>query len=298
MNTYNRHGRAPLSPRKHLLCAALLVLAAGLSGCKDKGKAADAGPVLATVNGEKISALQLKDEMQRANVPPAQQDQASKQLLDALIDRQLVIDQAEKDKLDRDPQVVQAIERAKALIIAQAYMQKKVGNIAAPTDAEVSDYFQKHPEFFSKRKAYALQQIAIESKDVSEPLKQLTDKARSLDEVAAWLTQNNVRFLRNDKTRTTAELAPQLSAKLDSMPLNQLFMVGEGPRTMLVSIAAAKEAPVTLEEAAPQIRNFLGNQRSKEAADAELKRLRAGAKIEYVNKAAPAAAAPGVTEAK
>ncbi|MCB2487481.1 hypothetical protein KQ783_15645, partial [Listeria monocytogenes] len=77
---------------------------------------------LASVTGEEITVLQLNEEMQRAGVPAAQQQTASKQLLPALIDRELLESAAAKEKIDRDPKVRQAIERARSLIIAQAYM--------------------------------------------------------------------------------------------------------------------------------------------------------------------------------
>ena len=58
----------------------------------------------------------------------------------------------------------------------------------------------------------------------------------------------------------------------------------EGERSLLVSIADVRDAPVTLDVAAPQIEQFLLNKKNKDAADAELARLRATAKIEYLNK--------------
>jgi peptidyl-prolyl cis-trans isomerase C len=120
---------------KRALCAALILVAAGLSACGNKTKEAKPGQALASVNGEEITVLQLNEELQRAGVGAAQQDAASKQLLQVLIDRQLLQSEAAREKLDRDPKVMQAIERAKALIVAQAYMQKRVGNQARPTPA-------------------------------------------------------------------------------------------------------------------------------------------------------------------
>lgn len=293
MNNDKLNGRSASPVPKRLLCAALVVVAAGMVGCGDKKEAPKAGQALASVNGKEITALQLNEELQRANVPAAQQEQAGKQLVQALIDRQLLLDEAEKEKLDRDPKVMQAVERAKALIIAQAYMQKKVGNIKPPTEAEVSDYYNKNPEFFSNRKQFAMQQLVIETKDLSDPLKQVADSTKSIDAVAAWMDQNNVKYARAQNVRSTSDLPPELSSKLKTMPKNQLFVVREGARSMLVSIVDVRDAPVTLQVAAPQIQRFLVTQRNKEAADAELKRLRSTAKVEYLNKAyATAAATP------
>ena len=120
------------------------VAVAGLAACGNKDK--QAGQSLVRVNGQDITVLQLNDELQRANVQADKQEAASKQLLESLIDRQLILGEAMRDKIDRSPQVVQAIERAKAQIIAQAYLQGITSKVAKPSKAEIDDYYhiQEH----------------------------------------------------------------------------------------------------------------------------------------------------------
>jgi EpsD family peptidyl-prolyl cis-trans isomerase len=284
------------TPSRRLLAAVLaLCMVTALSACGKKEQ--KSGQALVSVNGEEITALQLNEELQRSGVQPAQQEAASKQLLEALIDRQLLQNEAARDKTDRDPKVVQAIERAKALIIAQAYMQKRVGVIARPSKSEVQAYFDKHPEFFSQRKQFDMRQLVIATKDMSDELKKAMDGAKSIDEVAAWLDTHQVKYTRNQVSRTTADLAPELGAKLLAMPKGQLFIIREGERSLLISIADVKDAPVTVEVAGPQIEQYLMNAKSKEAAAAEIARLRGAAKIEYFGKNAPPAAAPAAAPA-
>jgi len=279
-----------------LICSGLVLCAAvALSACSNKEK--KPGQALASVNGEEITVLQLNEEMQRNGVPAAQQDAARKQILESLIDRQLLQNEAAKDKLDRDPKVVQAIERAKALIIAQAYMQKRIGNPARPTKAEVEAYFDQHPDFFTRRKQLDMRELMVATKDLNDDLKKAADNAKSLDELVTWLDAHQVKYARTQLSRTTADLPAELANKLLTMPKGQLFIVKEGDRSMLITIADIKDTPVTLENAAPQIEQFLINKKNKDAADAELARLRASAKIEYLGdnapaKPAPAAAAP------
>ncbi|SDH35770.1 peptidyl-prolyl cis-trans isomerase, EpsD family [Duganella sp. OV458] len=258
-----------------------------LSACGEKEK--KPGQALASVNGEEITISQLNEEMQRANIQVAQQEQASKQLLAALVDRQLLQSEASKEKIDRDPKVMQAIERAKALIIAQAYLQKKVGNITKPSSAEVEQYFSKHPEFFSQRKQFDMRQLVLASKDLTPELTAAIDAAKSLEDVASWLDSHKVKYARAQLSRTSSDLPPELSGKLSSMPKGQLFIVKEGERSILMTLVDVKEAPVTLEVAAPQIEQALMSQRSKAASEAELSRLRADAKIVYFNKVTGAA---------
>ncbi len=287
---YSKFKQKQFGRRGTLVVATVLMLSLGLTACGKKE--AKPGQTLASVNGEEITVLQLNEELQRAGTQAAQQEEASKQVLEALIDRQVVLNEASKDKLDRDPKVMQAIERAKALIIAQAYMQKKVSVQGKPTAAEVSDYFNKHPEFFSQRKQLDMRQVVFASKDINEEFKGVIDGAKTLDEVIAWMTEHSVKFSRGQSSRSSADLPSQLVTKLLSMPKGQLFIVKEGERSVLTAIVDVKDTPVQLDQATGQIEQFLFNQKNKAAADAELARLRAAAKIEYLNGKAPEKAAP------
>ena len=271
-----------------------ILLATALSACGDREKESRPGQALASVNGEEITVLQLNEEIQRAGVPAARQQEASKQLLQALIDRQLLESAAEQEKLDRDPKVVQAIERARSLIIAQAYMQKRLANIARPTPAEVEEYFNKHPEFFFRRKQFQMDQLVLAAKDLTSDARAAADGARSLEEVAVWLDAHKVKYGRAQVMRSSSDLNPELTKKLLGMPKNQLFSVREGERAMLLTVAEVRDAPVPLEVAAPQIEKYLMSNKNKELAAAEVERLRQHAKIEYLNKdlAGGAKAAP------
>jgi hypothetical protein len=80
---------------------------------------------------------QVNNELQRANVQPAQQEAASRQIVQGLVDRQILLQAAHKEKLDRKPQVMQAIENAKMQILAQAYLQERVASVAKPTADEI-----------------------------------------------------------------------------------------------------------------------------------------------------------------
>jgi hypothetical protein len=197
---------------------------------------------------------------------------------------------------------MQAIDRARSLIVAQAYLQKRIGNVTKPTPAEIEDYYNKHPEFFSNRKQFSMNELVIAASDLTPAVRGAADTARSLEEVAVWLDAHRVKYGRNQVTRSTADVPPQLSSKLLGMPKGQLFVVKEGARAMFIAVADIKDAPVSLPVAASQIEQFLVNRKNKELAAAELQRLRAEARIDYLNKslmpdakaapASPSGAAP------
>jgi len=276
-------------PCRRVLCGVLMVVAvAGLAACGSKDK--KAGQSLVKVNGEEITVLQLNDELRRAGVQAGQQEAASKQLIESLIDRQVILDEAMRNKIDRSPEVVQAIERAKAQIIAQAYLQSVTSKVAKPSKAEIDDYFQKHPEFFTKRMEFDLQQLVIANKNFSDELKLFIDSAKSLDEVAEWMDRHGVPYAHGQVIRSTADLPQPSVAKLLELPKGQLFIVGEGDNRMLNIITVIKDSPVTATNAAPQIEQFLTNKKMKEAVEVEIAHLRSLAKIEYLNASAPVAA--------
>jgi peptidyl-prolyl cis-trans isomerase C len=274
----------PIPAARRILYAGLILLAASLSACGEKAKEKKPGQALASVNGEEVTVLQLNEELQRAGIGAAQQEAASKQLLQALIDRQLLQEAAARESLDRDPKVMQAIDRARALIIAQAYLQKRIGSATRPTPAEVEDYFNKHPEFFSNRKQFSMHELVIAAADLTADVRSAADGAKSLEEVAVWLDAHKIKYGRTEVTRSTADVPPQLSARLLGMPKGQLFVIKEGQRAMFIAVAEVRDAPVTLQVASSQIEQFLMNKKNKELAAAELQRLRADAKIEYLNK--------------
>ena len=247
------------------------------------------GQALANVNGEEITVMQLNDELSRSNAPATQQDAARKQALEALIDRQLLISEAAKEKVDRDPRVVQAIERARSVILAQAYMQKRLGTPAKPTAAEVEAYYSQNPQFFAQRKHFDMREIILPTREVNDELKAVMDKTRSLDDVAAWLDQHKVKYQKAQLSRSGSELPPELSAKLLALAKGQLFIVREGERSMLVTIADIRSSPVELDAARPQIEQYLVAKKGKESAEEEVKRLRASAKIAYINQPSPVA---------
>jgi peptidyl-prolyl cis-trans isomerase C len=271
---------------KRVFCVILILVAAsGLSACGSKDK--KGGQSLVRVNGEEITMLQVNDELKRSGVPPGQQEAASKQLLESLIDRQLILEEAKSNRIDRSPEVMQAIESAKAQIIAQAYLQSITSKSAKPSKAQIDEYFQKHPEYFTKRKEFYLKQLVISSKYLSNDLKMFIDTAKSLDDVAAWMDSHGVQYARGQTTRSTADLPEQTVAKLMELPFGQLFLVSEGDNRVLNVLTDIKDSPVTAINAAPQIEQFLINKMSKDTAELEIAHLRSMAKIEYLNASAP-----------
>ncbi|NMM27748.1 MAG: peptidyl-prolyl cis-trans isomerase, EpsD family [Glaciimonas sp.] len=275
--------------KKQVLFGALTLAAVmSLSACNKQASSElkdERSSPFVKVNDVEITMLQSIDDLGAAERRPIAAEQAvNKQLLETMIDRQLLQEEAMRNRLDRDPKVIQAIDHAKTQILAQAYLQSKFATIDTPSKAEIDAYFQTHPELFTQRKLFYMNELVVATKDVTAKLKMRLDSAKSIEQVAVWLDNNHVQYKRTQLTRSTADLAPEIITKLRAMRRNQLFVIKAGEYSMLNSIYDVKPSPVTAQAAAPQIERYLRNKKRKEIGDLELGRLRASAKIEYLNK--------------
>jgi len=262
------------SGRIAFLTMALLALAA----CNNKDK--PAGQSMARVNGQDITVHQLNSELQLLGNAPGV---SRKEVLDGLISRQLLMDQAEKNKTDRDPKVMQSIERAKEQIVAQSYLRTKISNIPKPLASEVEDFYQKNPQLFAQRKQFDTKELMIDTKNITPELSEKMGSAKTLDEVQSWLVDRQINYVPSQATRTSAELPPALVKALSDMTPGSLFTIKQGEKSQLVLLQDAKSNPIALDVARPKIEEYLMLQKTGEATEAEIARLRAAAKVEYLN---------------
>lgn len=290
------------------LCLPLLiaVLAAGCGGKKDEAAGEKAATqVAAKVNGKELTTLQVNYALQRIpNLDKEQAKAASLQVVRNLVDQEVIAQKALADKLDRDPTVVQALDAARRQILAEAYMNRKLGAPAEPSDAEVSDYFNKHPELFAQRKIYRLQELSIKAPpEKFDAIRAQLNASKTLDDFAAWLKKEGLPVKAAQGVKPAEQLPQAMLPQLSKMPDGQAMVMNAPEGLLVVVLADSMVQPVTLEQAKPSIVRVLQAQARQKAAKAELDALKAAAKIEYVGefadagKEAPAAAAPSTDAA-
>lgn len=268
----------------------LLPLAAmGLSGCSDRDK--NTSKILVRVNGGEITAHQLDAELASAGTAQdgggtaaAVGPTARKQALEALIDRKILLGEAERNKVDRDPKVVQTIERYKTQTIVQAYLESEAGTTVRPSKEDIDNYFRSHPELFAHRKVLDISQLSIASQDFSQSLKAVMDAGTSLSQVEAWLTAHKIAYVKNAVSYTNADLPAEVFSKLQNLGGNHLFVLKDGERDLLCALTDLVDSPIPASQAASQIERFLLNKKMQEVAATEIARLRPLAKLDYVDK--------------
>jgi len=257
-----------------------------VSGCGDKMDAKDKAKtqVAAKVNKDEITVHQLNYELSKlGNLNPEQAKMATNPVLVSLVDQQLLVQQALADKLDRDPLVMQSLEAARRKILAQALIQKMTANQAAPSDAEMTDYYNKNPALFAERRIYRLQEINVPvTPENVEQVKAQLQQTNNLGAFIEWLKSQNIAARAGQSTKTAEQLPLEMLPRLHQMKDGQA-MTFAGPGTFnVVVVAGSQTQPLTMEQAKPMIQRYLDNAKKRELAAVELKRLKDTAKIEYL----------------
>lgn len=272
----------PHTMKLSLLLAALFFT---LAGCDDKkGAEAASGSLAAKVNGEKIAVQAIESELAKAGLKQAAESQdAANRVLDILLGQRLLVQQARKTGLDKDPEVTRALQAAENQVLAQAYVEKLTANAAKASDSEITAYYDKHPELFSERRIYRLQEILIQvgPESVDAVKARLADGA-NLNDLAQWLKSQNIPARGTQSVKSAEQLPLELAARLHPLKDGQAITL-ESPRQItLLAITGSQSQPLSREQARPAIERFLLAEHKRALARAELDKLRAAAKIEYV----------------
>jgi len=296
---------------KHAALAVFLAIA--FAGCGETGKKAKT-EAAAKVGGDQITVEQVNFQLARvANIKPEQEKTAGEQVLKALVDQQLLVQRAGETGLDRDPQIVLALDNARRQILSTAYIEHLAKNLAKPTDAEIADYYEKNPALFANRKIYEIKEIAITgAAGQMDAIRAELANAKSVQALTDWLKLKNIPFRSGAGMRKAEELPQELLTRIAVMLEGQTTVLNAGGGLAVVQLLGTQPQPVSLDQGRPAIERFLSRQKQGEAQAAELDRLRGAVKIEYLGAfadlgktpvaaeqmphPAPDVAAPGVIE--
>ena len=272
--------------------AVVMALALALAACGGKS-ATPSTQVAAKVGKGEISVHQINFVLQRqGELPPQQREAAQREVLERLIDQELAVQKAQDQKIDRDPAVMQAIEATRRDIIARAYLERLTASVAKPTAEEVKKYHDNHPLLFAQRKLFDLQEVNVRATpEQLAPLSAKLNAVRSQDEAVAVLRGAGLTpDLR--QSSLAPETIPQLAERLAALPPGQPMLLNANGGLKIIFVTNTRPAPIGDAEALPRIEGFLHGEAKRQAADQDLKALRAATTIQYTGPFAGSASAP------
>jgi peptidyl-prolyl cis-trans isomerase C len=173
------------------------------TGCKQqvgseaKKDAEKKGVVLAEVNGATITDADFYKEQE--SLPPylkpmTETAEGKKEMVDTMVVRELILQQAEKDGIDKSPAVAAKLEDLKKRVIVEAFLKQKVEESGNVGDAELQEFYKKNLDKFKTgdqiRASHILVKEETDAKDVEKQLKagasfEELAKKKSIDGAAA-----------------------------------------------------------------------------------------------------------------
>ncbi len=255
------------SARVALLASGAMAMLA-LSAC-DKGAKKPEGQVVATVDGKEVTVHELNAEL--ATIPNRGGD-APRKLVESValarvIERKMLSNEAEKQKLDKSPQFLIAKQRTDEGLLVQALqadIQRKVG----PTTREAAQKFvSDNPQVFGDRKVFTLDQIQFLRPANIDQLG-LKD-AKTMADVERILIDANIEYRRAPTQIDSLTVNPALTneiIKITSTSNGEPFMFADQPQgapapvIYVNNVTATKSQPFTGEKAISYVQNVLQRQ--------------------------------------
>jgi peptidyl-prolyl cis-trans isomerase C len=261
---------------KYRILAAIAVSVLA-SGCNRKAE----GQTVAVVNGEEVTAPDLNFALNQLKVPEGADKAAARaQVLEQLVDKRLLAEQARKEGIDKTPEYLNQQRQADENLLIQMLATKRLNTAQLPSDREVQNYIATHPEMFDKRETWTLDQL-VYATPTDPKIKQQIMDAHSMDQLVTVLQNDKVAFARQKNRLDTAAVPAELYGKLNTLPAGEPFALSTGGRTVTSAIVAREPVPISGDQAKPIAVDAMRKAQTGKALESLMKSLRSSAKIEY-----------------
>jgi EpsD family peptidyl-prolyl cis-trans isomerase len=261
-----------------------LSLALIASGCDRKAE----GQTVAVVNGEEITANELNAELANANVPAdADKKLVTARVLQTMIDRRLLSQQAREENLDKSPEFLSRQRRLTEDLLIGMLAQRQMNTAQLPAAAELTQFQTSRPQMFAQRQLWNLEQLQYPT-PADARVQQRISGTKTLDELANVLTQAGVAFQRSRNRIDTAVIPSDMYRRIVALPQGEPFIVPAGGRSIASVVVAREPAPLAGANARPVAVAAIRRENGAKFMEDRVKSLRQAAKIEYKEGYGPA----------
>lgn len=257
--------------------------ALALAGCGKKQEAqAVTGQVIAHVGPDDVTQQELDNELRLANVPADKRtDDVIKAVLNRIVERKYLVQQATAAKLDREPTIHLDILRSREQILAGAYVQRDLGSkISAISKNEIDNYIQSHPDQFAKRQIYNIDQVTFPPIKDMESLATATKEYKNIDQVEAKLKELGIKYSRGPGGLDSASMPTQMLKALQARKVDDIFFVRSRNNASFFKVTSVDDKPLTGDDAQQLGKRELAAEIAKKTGEDTSKAAVASAKFE------------------
>lgn len=250
------------------------------------GDKAPTGEVVAVVDGQEITARQLRTEL-GASVPsdPRALKKFEQQALQEIIARKLVAAAARQEGVDKTPDFVIQQQRETETLLSQKLIEKITTGVPATSREEAESYISAHPDIFAERKIFNIDQVRIihpTNPEIMDGLKPID----TMDSVIEFLNNKQVKYERGMTTLDAVGSDPNLIAAVMKLPANEVFVFPAGQFILINQIKSSRIEPFVGEAAVTYAMAILKKEHTQDAVQRELREILAkGGKDVRLNKA-------------
>jgi peptidyl-prolyl cis-trans isomerase C len=176
-----------LKQHKPMLQSVMLLTALIIAGCAadDISKSSQ---VLARVGDKEITTTYF--DRQLDNLPESIRKlslhgEGKRAILDGLINREILYNEAIKRKLNKDADLVRKLEDLNKELIVNYYLKSVIGNRMKVEDNEVEEYYNKNPSEYKERREIRISQIVVPDLQKANEITERLRINRDFGELAA-----------------------------------------------------------------------------------------------------------------
>ena len=169
-----------------LVTASLVACQGGSSSNSGTTPSKDA-KVIATVNGAKITSDDFDREVKA--LPEyiramAETPQGKKEMIDTLVMRELIMQQAAKDGVDKSKDVEEKLAELKKRIVVDTYLKKKVETESKISDEELKKFYDQNLDKFKSGEQIRASHILVKSEQEAQAVLDQLKKGGNFEELA------------------------------------------------------------------------------------------------------------------
>ncbi|MCB2112115.1 MAG: hypothetical protein KDD85_01045 [Parvularculaceae bacterium] len=255
-----------------------------------KTAASGATQVVAKIAGREITLSELRLELARLGLPPAD-PAAERAALESLVNRNLLAQAAREANLHRKPETMARMYAAQDEALAEYYLAL-ASQPAEPTRAEIEAFIAENPSLFSARKVYDFLVLTLDTKHFKEDaVTPLFDEEADFSRLSRVLDKAGAGYVVATATQSGAALPAPIREQLARYAPRDNIVVRGDKDTQIMKIVAVRDERSDPAEWPVLARRMLLEKGAGERAEKLLARLKKDADIAYYR----ASAAPSPT---
>ncbi len=167
----------------------LIALCAGLCACGKSETSSDSkkGTVLVTVNGTAITSTELDNEVK--SLPDylrgmAATPQGRQEIIDTLVMRELILQKAAKEGIDKDKEVDEKLKELRKRVVVDTYLRKKVESESKISDEDLKKLYSQNLDKFKAPEQIRASHILVKSQPEAQALLDELKKGARFEDLA------------------------------------------------------------------------------------------------------------------